>query len=175
MRCKASMLLPGMLQTTALMRYLMETAGVEPEEIDRLVTLRVRRQEALLDAARQFEFIIDQAALARVNLIADTTGIWAGQLARLAEVVQLPNVRIRWVPFSHGFYPGQESDYHIVTYATDPELHLIYAERYDEQAVLHEPKVVKRYLDLWDAQEKVALESDQAASFLAFVGGPLLS
>lgn len=174
-RCKASMLLPGMLQTIELMRYLMVAAGIAAEEIDRLINLRVRRQEALLNPAQQFEFIIDQAALARVSLISDTTGIWAGQLKRLAEVAKLPNVHIRWVPFSHGFYPGQETDYHLATYAADPALNLVYVERYDEQAVLHEPKIVKRYLDLWEAQEKIALESDQAASFLAFVGGPLPS
>lgn len=171
-RCKASMLLPGMLQTVELMRYLMEVAGVAAEEIDRLIDLRVRRQEALLDPAHRFEFIIDQSAVARVSLISDTTGIWAGQLRRLAEVTKLPNVHIKWLPFSHGFYPGQETDYHLATYEADPALHLVYVERYDEQAVLHEPKIVKRYLELWKAQEKVALESDQAANFLAFVGGP---
>lgn len=171
-RCKASMLLPGMLQTIELMRYLMEVAGVAAEEIDRLINLRVRRQEALLNPNQRFEFIIDQAALARVSLISDTTGIWAGQLTRLAQVTKLPNVHIKWVPFSHGFYPGQESDYHLATYAADPALHLVYVERYDEQAVLHEPKIVKRYLDLWEAQEKIALGSDQAANFLAFAGGP---
>ena len=110
-----------------------------------------------------------------VTAYAAALGVTAGQLTRLAEVAKLPNVHIRWVPFSHGFYPGQETDYHLATYAADPALHLVYVERYDEQAVLHEPKIVKRYLDLWEAQEKVALGSDQAASFLAFVGGPLPS
>ncbi|WP_394617392.1 helix-turn-helix domain-containing protein [Lentzea sp. JNUCC 0626] len=174
-RCKASMLLPGMLQTPELMRYLMAVAGVAVDEIDRLVDLRVRRQEALLNQERRFEFIIDQAALARVSLISDATGVWAGQLTRLAEVVRLPNVHVRWVPFSHGFYPAQESDYHLVTYGADPALNLVYVERYDEQAVLPEPKIVKKYQGLWEEQEKVALESDQAANFLAFVGGPLPS
>ncbi|GHH62512.1 hypothetical protein GCM10017774_90500 [Lentzea cavernae] len=94
-RCKASMLLPGMLQTVELMHYLMEVAGVAAEEIDRLIDLRVRRQEALLDTSRRFEFIIDQAALARVSLISDTSGTWAGQLTRLAEVAMLPNVHIK--------------------------------------------------------------------------------
>lgn len=172
MRYKASMLLPGPLQTPELMRYLMEAAEVEADEIERLIDLRVRRQEVLANPAQRFEFIIDQAAIARVSLISDTTGIWAGQLTRLAEVAQLPNVHIKWVPFSHGFYPGQEADYHVATYEADPALNLVYVERYDEQAVLHEPKIVKRYLDLWSAQEKVALESDQAANFIGFVGGP---
>jgi hypothetical protein len=64
------------------------------------------------------------------------------------------------------------SDYRLAIYEADPALHLVYVERYDEQAVLHDPKIVKRHLDPWHAQEKVALESDQAADFLAFVGGP---
>ncbi|GHH62510.1 hypothetical protein GCM10017774_90490 [Lentzea cavernae] len=76
------------------------------------------------------------------------------------------------MPFSHGFYLAQESDYHLVSYEADPELNLVYVERYDEQAVLHAPKIVKKYQDLWMAQEEVALGSDQAAAFLAFVGGP---
>ncbi|MET9628283.1 DUF5753 domain-containing protein [Lentzea sp. NPDC006480] len=174
-RYKASMLIPGPLQTTELMRYLMETAGLAAEEIDQLVDLRVRRQGVLANPEQRFEFIIDHAALTRVNLISDTRGIWAGQLKRLAQVAAQPNVDIKFVPFSHGFYPGQEADYHLATYEADPALHLVYVERYDEQAVLHDPKIVKRYLDLWHAQEKVALGSDQAASFLAFVGGPLPS
>jgi hypothetical protein len=171
-RSKSSMLLPGLLQTTELMRYLMEVAGLPAEEIDRLIELRVRRQEVLSNPERRFEFIIDQAALARVSLVADTTGIWAGQLKRLAEVAELPNVDLKFVPFSHGFYEGQEADYRLATYEADPALHLVYVERYDEQAVLHDPKIVKKYLDLWHAQEKVALGSDQAMNFLAFVGGP---
>ncbi|WP_434450211.1 helix-turn-helix domain-containing protein [Lentzea sp. E54] len=172
-RSKASMLIPGVLQTPELMRYLMEAAGLAAEEIDRLVDLRVRRQDVLANTGQRFEFIIDQAALARVSPISDTTGIWAGQLTRLAEVAVLPNVSLRFIPFSHGFYEGQEADYQLATYQAEPELHLVYAERYDEQAVLHDPKIVKRYLDLWRMQEKIALESDQALNFLNFVGGPL--
>ncbi|GLY55384.1 helix-turn-helix transcriptional regulator [Lentzea sp. NBRC 102530] len=174
-RSKASMLIPGVLQTKELMLNLMTQAGLAAEEIDRLVDLRVRRQQVLTDEARRFEFIIDQAALARVNPTADTTGMWAGQLMRLIEVTKLPNVSLRFIPFSHGYYEGQETDYQISTYQAEPALHLVYAERYDEQAVLHDPKIVKRYLDLWHAQENIALESDQALSFLSFLGGPLSS
>jgi transcriptional regulator with XRE-family HTH domain len=171
-RNKASMLLPGLLQTPELMRYLMGAAGYAAEEIERLVELRVQRQDVLSNLEQRFEFIIDQAALARVSLISDTSGIWAGQLSRLAEVAEQPNVSMRFIPFSHGFYEGQETDYRLATYNADPALHLVYLERYDEQSVLHDPKVVKKYLGLWDKHEKVALGSDQAVSFLEFVGGP---
>lgn len=171
-RSKSSMLLPGLLQTVAMMRHLMTVAGHAPEVIDRLTELRVERQAVLSNLAQRFEFIIDQAALSRFSVISDTTGIWAGQLDWLATMADRPNVFLKFVPFSHGFYEGQETDYRLSTYEADPPLHLVYVERSDEQAVLHDPQVVKKYEALWAKHEKVALESDQATSFLAFVGGP---
>jgi hypothetical protein len=59
---------PGLLQTAEYIRrvfqvFTWDPAGMEPHDTSAALAARLRRQEALYDESRQFDFIVTEAAL----------------------------------------------------------------------------------------------------------------
>jgi Domain of unknown function (DUF5753)/Helix-turn-helix domain len=94
---------PGLLQTKDYARKLIETyatvdPAVPPSTRERLLQVRMLRQERLShEPVLQLSVIMDEAVLLRG--IGDPA-IMRAQLARLAEVSELPNVDLRVLPLS---------------------------------------------------------------------------
>ncbi|MEU8759385.1 helix-turn-helix transcriptional regulator [Streptomyces sp. NPDC048659] len=103
---------PGLLQTPDYARRVFEQAAEfrqTPRDVDAAVRARVRRQEALYDPDKRFEFVIHETALhARTSPAA----VHAAQLDRLMGVIGLDTVRLGIIPLgaqlrrapSHGFW-----------------------------------------------------------------------
>lgn len=118
----SSMLIPGLLQTEAYMRYVARAyrPSMTPDHIDQLTDKRLTRQRILDHIDRRFWFVIDEAALCRMaNMDGDST-IKREQIKHLIEAVDRSNFEVQAVPFNHGYYPGQEEDYVIFGYGTCP-------------------------------------------------------
>ncbi|OEU87027.1 XRE family transcriptional regulator [Streptomyces abyssalis] len=96
----------GLLQTRDYARAVIG-AGFphEPEEsLEQRVDLRLRRQELLeRDDAPTLWVVLEEAALRRE---VGGPAVMRGQLDRLAEAVELPNVTLRIVPLAAGPHPG---------------------------------------------------------------------
>jgi hypothetical protein len=103
------------------------------------------------------------------------TGVMRDQLWHLLDINERPNVELRIVPFSHGYYPGQAVDYSIFEYAVEPEVQVVTVEHYDDVDVWSDVKNVTKYRTLWDAQAKAGLHPNEARSVLSFLAGPRLS
>jgi transcriptional regulator with XRE-family HTH domain len=174
MRSHNSMTIPGLLQSEPYMRSLFEAyiPTNSPPEVERLVELRLQRQKVLDNLDQQFSFVIDQAAFSRMD---NMTGVMRDQLWHLLDVNERPNVELRIVPFSHGYYLGQAVNYSIFEYDVEPAVQVVYVESYDDVEVLPDAKKVSRYLTLWDAQAKAGLHPNEAPSVLSFLAGPRLS
>lgn len=87
---------PGLLQTAEYARRLLEL--VDPtgqRDIPVAVAARMRRQEALYDAGKQFEFILTEAAL---RWPAGDRAVMAAQYDRIASVSTLTNVKLGIIP-----------------------------------------------------------------------------
>jgi transcriptional regulator with XRE-family HTH domain len=72
------------------------------EEIDRLVELRLKRQEALRRTDRaplQLVAVLDEAVLQRP---VGGAGVWAAQVEHILEMADLPTVTVRVLPFGSG-------------------------------------------------------------------------
>jgi transcriptional regulator with XRE-family HTH domain len=91
---------PGLLQTAGYARYRMSEAvrvqGFAAEGVDAAVQARMRRQEALYDPGKTFEFVVTEAALRFLLCPAD---VMAGQLDRLLTASVLGNVTLGIIPF----------------------------------------------------------------------------
>jgi transcriptional regulator with XRE-family HTH domain len=164
-----SMVIPGLLQTEAYMRYLSRAyrPSLSPSQIDRDTEDRLARQQVLDNVSQRFWFIIDEAALRRMaNMDGDST-IMREQIKHLAEAVDRPNIEVQAVPFSHGYYLGQAEDYVIFGYDTDTAVQVIYVEQYDGGTIVRDVGKVRRYVTLWEHQRAAALGPEQTRAFLA--------
>ncbi len=101
-----SEMVPGLFQTAAYTRTIMN-AGERfgPEEVERRVLVRMQRQSIVtrsVDPVR-IEAVIGQTVLQRP--VGDR-GTMAAQCRHLAALAELPNVRLRVVPFHAGWHLG---------------------------------------------------------------------
>ncbi len=123
----SSMVIPGLLQTEAYMRYLSRAyrPSLTQEQIDKDAEDRLDRQQILDNPDQRFWFIIDEAALRRMaNMDGDST-IMRVQIEHLVKAIDRPNIEVQAVPFTHGYYLGQAENYVIFGYDTDPAVQVI--------------------------------------------------
>ncbi|MFE0023600.1 DUF5753 domain-containing protein [Amycolatopsis sp. NPDC059021] len=100
----APLLIPGILQTTDVIRAIMVAAEVPASEIGERVTVRVGRRNMITrkDPAH-LEVLLGEVALRK-----NTGGrqVWADQLRYLLELSELPNIDIRVIPTESGWTPA---------------------------------------------------------------------
>ena len=157
-----SELVPGLLQTEDYARTLIaaDNPGTDDEEISRRVHVRMARQPLIRRATAPLHL---QVALNEGILRRPVGGprIMAGQLARLAEVSELPNVSLRVVPFSAGLHPGLMSGPFVILRfpvngdGRDSEPATVYVDGFTGALYLDKPGEVERYAQafggIWDA------------------------
>jgi transcriptional regulator with XRE-family HTH domain len=102
-----SELVPGLLQTERYAHTLIaaDNPGVDEQEIDRRVHLRLARQTLLrrVTAPPRLEIVLNEAIVRRP---VGGTAIMGEQLNQLVLLGELPNVSLRIMPFSTGLHPG---------------------------------------------------------------------
>lgn len=104
MRTYQGEFVPGLLQTpeyaTAISRV---TPDLPHEEIERLIDVRMRRQQLLMDPkGPDFWSVIHQSALMHVM---GNRKVMAAQLERMLEMAKLRNVTVQVLPYDAGAYP----------------------------------------------------------------------
>src|SRR5713226_438957 len=102
-----SELIPGLLQTEAYAHTLIEAdnPGVDVEEIDRRVHLRLARQALLtrVTAPPRLDVVLNEATIRRP---VGGTAVMREQLGRLVEASELANVSLKIMPFGVGLHYG---------------------------------------------------------------------
>lgn len=153
--CYVSELVPGLLQTQAYMRFVVQqdlnNETDSPEEIERRVTLRQHRQSILTRETPEpptLDVILNEAILRRP--IGDTD-LWVEQLNHLLAVADLPAVRLRVIPFAAGFNHGVlTGSYSILRFpqisdGRETEPPAVYRELYTGALYLEKEGEIKRY------------------------------
>jgi len=99
-------LVPGLLQTEDYARAVLATRpNTTEEEIDRLVSARLARQEILArDDPPLLWVVLDEGVLHRE--VGDNSEVMRGQLLHLAQMSRRPNVTVEVVPYSAGAHSG---------------------------------------------------------------------
>jgi transcriptional regulator with XRE-family HTH domain len=100
---------PGLLQTPEYARTAFTLAG-EPD-IEDQVRQRIERQAVLTQADPPYVSIL----LSEVALTVIPPAVLPGQLAKLAEVADLPHVTLRLVPASVGLQAGLAGEFYLFT------------------------------------------------------------
>lgn len=169
-----SMVIPGLFQTEAYMRYLFRAyrPSPTPEQIERFVEMRLGRQAVLDNTEQQFWFVIHEAALRSLENIGGDNSVLVGQAHVLLEAIDRPNVEVQVAPFRHGYYPGQEETYVIFGFDTEPAVQVTYVEKYDGGDILHDEKNLARFSTFWEHQRVHALGPEQTRPFLRELSRP---
>ncbi len=155
-----SELIPGLLQTESYARTLIEAdnPGVDNDEISRRVRLRMARQALLTRTAAppQLRVVLNEAVIRRP---VGGTEVMSAQLARLAEVSDLPSLALRVMPFSAGLHAGIFSGPFVLLRfplngdGRETEPPVIYADGFTGALYLDKPGEIDRYdrafTDMW--------------------------
>ncbi|WP_330300980.1 helix-turn-helix domain-containing protein [Streptomyces sp. NBC_00503] len=120
-------LVPGLLQTPEYIRALGVTSNwSHPDEIEVLVTSRVKRQARLWgERPLEFHAVLWEAAL-RQQI--GSPEVMRGQLNHLVEMARQPHVHVQVLPFRAGGHHGASGAFNIVSFAEPGALDVAYAE-----------------------------------------------
>jgi transcriptional regulator with XRE-family HTH domain len=148
MRSWEPVILPGLLQTEAYMRALIQAGRSTdaPGVIDRRIALRRQRQERRLGGARPLTLhaVIDESVVRRVIGGPD---VMNKQLEHLIETAQLPNVTLQILPFDAGEHPFLGGSAALLEFPETTHLDVVYLEGLAGDYYEEQPSEVARYRD----------------------------
>ncbi|WP_410574972.1 helix-turn-helix domain-containing protein [Amycolatopsis sp. cmx-4-61] len=166
----APLLIPGVLQTSAVIRAMMEEGDVPADEIDERVAIRIGRRDLITRSApATLDVLLGEAAIRHVIGGRD---VWAEQLTYLSEMIELPNVNVHIISFEAGWTPLLAGSFILFDSAQAPsiislELHrgglMLYAE---EDIVVHRQKA--------EAARSKAMSVEKSLELIAKVKSELL-
>ena len=166
-------LVPGLFQTERYARTLIEADHPEEDdaEISRRVELRMARQAIV---RRPIDPPALQVALNESVLRRPVGGaeVMSGQLNRLADASELPNVALRVVPFSVGFHPGILSgSFNILRFplngsGAESEPPTVYADLYTGALYLDKPNELERYTTAFAGIWEHALDASSSRELI---------
>jgi transcriptional regulator with XRE-family HTH domain len=158
----AALLVPGLLQTEAYARMVLEAIRLDakPDDIERRMELRMARQ-ALLTGQRPpaYLVVLDEAVLRR------TVGgreVMGQQLDRLIDAAARPSVTLQVLPFAAGAHAGMDGEFTIFRYREPADPDVVFIENTGGDAYIEEANVTQRYGWIFDHLRSAAL--DPAAS-----------
>jgi transcriptional regulator with XRE-family HTH domain len=157
-----SELVPGLLQTEAYAHTLItaDNPGVDELEIDRRVHVRIARQALMtrVTAAPELRVVLNEAIVRRP---VGGMSVMGGQLHRLLEVSDLPNMSLRVMPFSAGLHHGIMSGPFVILRfplngdGKETEPPTVYVDGFTGALYLDKKNEIERYnqafSDIWDS------------------------
>ncbi|MER6825350.1 helix-turn-helix transcriptional regulator [Streptosporangium sp. NPDC000563] len=162
-------LVPGLLQTEAYARAVIETDHPEmsEEEIDRLVTLRLARQK-LLNRSNPPELwaVMSEAAL-RHAIGGPAT--MREQLLKLRDTRRLSCINLQVLPFAGGAHPGMLGPFHLLEFPPTSETRVAYVEYLTGSIYLEKPEEVRRYRLIFDHLRAAALPPNKSIALMSAV------
>jgi transcriptional regulator with XRE-family HTH domain len=162
------MILPGLFQTPDYARAIIRGIRYDlpPEEIERRVEFRMKRQARLAEAAPppRLWAVIDEAILHR--MIGDPM-IMHHQLKSLVETARLPHVTLQLLPFAGGAHAGLDGPFIIVRFSEPTDRDIVYFEHTDSEHHLEDPDAISLYGSLFDHIRAAALKPDDSLELLS--------
>lgn len=160
----ATLLVPGLLQTPAYARDIIGRGGYTPDEVDRLVAVRMKRQRILFRLLPpNYLVLLDEAVLRRPFGGGPTM---AAQVRWLIDMAKRQRVSIHVVPFKHGGYDAAGC-FSIYDFAKGSRV--VYLENRGASAFLDHPEDTAPFPPDVAAMLDVALNSSDSVEFMAWM------
>jgi transcriptional regulator with XRE-family HTH domain len=134
-------------------------------EIDRRVSVRLRRQELLTAASSPRVWsILDEAALRRSVGGAE---VMREQLRHLIKASELASVTLQVVPFAAGAHDAAGGSFTVLRFGEPDVPDVVYIEQLTGAQYLEKPADTDHYLDVANRLSATALDPDNTISFLS--------
>lgn len=167
-------LVPGLLQTPDYARTLIagDNPGMEDEEVERRVQLRIQRQ-ALIQrtmGAPTLHVVLNESVLRRP---VGGSLVMADQLTRLVEVSEMNNVAVRVMPFQVGMHPGILSgpfvllEFPVNGQGQPTEPRTVYVDGFTGALFLDKAHEIKRYEGAWQTLWDKAMSERETKALIS--------
>ncbi len=167
-------LVHGLLQTEDYARTLLRAMrlGDDPDDVERLVTLRMRRQPVLRREGQPLDLwaVLDEAVLRRP--IGGPT-VMREQLRRLIEICELPNVTLQVLPFGQCAHAGLSGPFTVIEFPEPTDTNVVYVDGPAGSIYLEKPADVRRYRLRFDHLRAAALPTEDSVRFIDAVSKEL--
>ncbi|MFH8715064.1 helix-turn-helix domain-containing protein [Streptomyces zaomyceticus] len=174
LRVYESLIVPGLLQTREYAQAVIEGMWPEatPNEIDKRIQIRVKRQDRLSDPVNPLRFwaVIDEALLRR---IVGNPQIMADQLRHLAELSEKPHVTLQVLPYDVGAHPGMYGKFAILEFQEAMDASVVYLEGVTSDLYLEKAMDVQSYAVMYEHLRAKALSAEQSREFILNVADEL--
>jgi transcriptional regulator with XRE-family HTH domain len=156
----------GLFQTESYARAvtLLGHKTAPAEEIDRRVSLRIKRQDILASPEPpQVWSVMDESVLRRP---VGGRAVMRAQLDRLAAMARLPQVTIQVIPFGGGGHAAAGGSFTLLRFA-EPELpDIVYIEQLTSALYLDDRQDIDHYLEVMNDLSTEALTPDRTTQFI---------
>ncbi|TGB00988.1 helix-turn-helix transcriptional regulator [Streptomyces sp. MZ04] len=161
----ACVYVPGLLQTRNYSTALQQANEVRlaPAEIERLVDIRMKRQEILTRAKPpRLWAILDESVIRRV---VGSPEIMKEQLGRLLEVTELPHITLQILPFSQGAHGAALGSFVIIG-SVEQSLDVVYVDYHTGSLFLEKDEELERYRLAFDYLRAQALDMETSSALI---------
>ncbi|MFE9626198.1 helix-turn-helix domain-containing protein [Streptomyces sp. NPDC006527] len=167
MRTLETTVVPGLLQTPEYARAVTRAAveGVDEEQLDTLVEVRLARQDVLrVRPPLELNAVLDEAVLRR-----EVGGpeVMARQLERLMEAARLPQVTLRVLPFTAGAHIGVTGSFVIFSFSSTSDLDVVVLDHLTSSLYLERKEDLQAYTEAFNALRGHALSPADTLEYIA--------
>jgi hypothetical protein len=156
----------GLLHTAEYARANHESSSprLDPERIDLQIEAKLTRQRILTQVnPPSLAVVLDEAALHRM---VGGRAVMAAQLTKILDMSGLSNVTVQVLPFERGAHPALESNFTILQ-LPDPTPGVVFVEGLIGSTYLERADDLKRYRDIFDELQSIALDPKDTADLIA--------
>ncbi|MFG2823056.1 helix-turn-helix domain-containing protein [Kitasatospora sp. NPDC048365] len=160
---------PGLLQCEPYARAIFAQSRpvLAEEELERRVSLRMRRQKALTDGeGPRLWAVIDEAALRRP---VGGPEVMRAQVQHLLDMAEQPNVVVQVMPFRFGAHAGESGAFSILRFPEQDLADVVYLEQLTSALYLDKRDDVDEYVQVMERLCVDSLTPQQTTDLLAAI------
>ncbi|MEV8097082.1 helix-turn-helix transcriptional regulator [Kitasatospora sp. NPDC085879] len=161
--------IPGLLQAEEYARAVFGQSrpAISAEELERRVSLRMRRQNLLTgDRSPHLWAVIDEAALRRP---VGGPAVMRAQVQHLIDMADRPNVTVQVMPFRFGAHAGESGAFSILRFPEQDLADVVYLEQLTSALYLDKRDDVDAYIQVMERLCVDSLTPDQTVDLLTSI------
>jgi transcriptional regulator with XRE-family HTH domain len=157
-------IMPGLLQTADYARELhIATTAPSPDEVDRVIAVRMERQAILTSTAPpELWSIVHESALRHV---VGNAKVMHQQFEHILEMGRLKNVTLQVLPFDAGSYPAVGA-FTILGFPDQEDPDVVYREGITDAVYLERESDIARYTKVFDNLRALALSPRRSTTLI---------
>lgn len=157
-------LVPGLLQTPEYARAIMlaNPAMISPDKLENFISIRRERQARLEQGTdARLDAVIWEAALITT---VGSDEIQRGQLARLLELMDRPNISVQILPLEAGAQACMSSSFVTFSFGSERSVSTVFVENLTSSQYLEMDQELRGYTLIFDALRSAALSPTASAT-----------